>query len=262
MSKKKIFITSIWSVLLLFTVSNGYIFQTSSLGRSQKCKANQFSCADGINCIYKFKWCDTTTDDCSDYSDELYCDDGNKCSRYYFTCDTGGCIPKSGRCDGYPSCRDGSDEFDCDITAPVGKIIHSVHVGRKRTSKCWRIIVPADKYLNLQIINSQFAKPDATWLANKEYDLFDSNEYVSTSSSSQDCSSANITVTKGSLSSDITLCPGDESLSKRVIKTFSDTEIRHSRRSISSSHSGQSSTEMFDTFIISYSISMFVNYSY
>ncbi|GIY59249.1 uncharacterized protein CG3556 [Caerostris darwini] len=244
MSNNKIFITSIWSVLLLFTVSYDPFFQTPTFRRLPE--ANEFYCENKIDIIYKFKWCDFQTRNCPDNSDEVYCNYANECPWDYFTCDTGACIPESGRCDGYPSCPDGSDEFDCgceDITAPIGEIIHSVHVGRKRSSKCWRIIVPADKYLNLQIISSKFAKPDGAW-SGEEHE-FDS---------SQDCSSANFTVTKGSLSSDITLCPGDESRSKSVIKTFSDTEIRHSRRSISSSHSRQSSTEMFDAFTISYSI--------
>ncbi|KAF8782054.1 hypothetical protein HNY73_012387 [Argiope bruennichi] len=59
-------------------------------------------------------------EDCGDGSDEKYCKksglfnkDPNNCPSSYFKCNNGPCIPLIGRCDGYASCEDSSDEKNC-----------------------------------------------------------------------------------------------------------------------------------------------------
>ncbi|GFS28324.1 uncharacterized protein CG3556 [Nephila pilipes] len=113
-----------------------------------------------------------------------------------------------------------------EIFDSVGVITYSVHVGWRRSSKCWRIIVPENKYLNLRITDLRF---------------------VTTVSAT--CKDANISISwEASSTKPITFCPGDESSELKSMRTFSDTEIKHRRSS------KQSFENIFDSFTISYSI--------
>ncbi|GFY52734.1 uncharacterized protein CG3556 [Trichonephila inaurata madagascariensis] len=192
----------------------------------ENCKPNEFPCKDGHQCIYKFQWCNGDYE-CFDNSDEYYCSDDVTCPGGYFTCDTDSCIPEIGKCDGYPSCPDGSDELDCgceEISISTGKISYSVHVGRKRTSKCWRIL------MNLRSLSMN------TNLKRAQVNL-----------SHKKCDDASISVNwEASSSKSITICPGDDSSKQRQINTFADTEIKHRRSSV------QSHKTVFDSFEISF----------
>ncbi|CAL1287036.1 unnamed protein product, partial [Larinioides sclopetarius] len=204
--------------------------QTSSEDYVTECDVNQFLCNDRQTCIYKYKWCDGNRD-CPNQDDE-YCAQQSECQFEFFRCDDGSCIPESGRCDGYPSCPDGSDEFDCDceeMNSDTGKIIYSVYSGTKRTSKCLRIAVPESKYLSLNIANLKFAKTS--------------------------CDEATLSVTWEALKSEsVTFCPGNHTSIKKLINTFSDTEVKHRTISTRRTHPwiGRSSGKSFDSFTITY----------
>lgn len=92
--------------------------------RRTSCRSYEYTCNNGY-CVYFWDVCDGT-DDCGDYSDELYCGTTaapsmtpytrRACHFSEFACSNGRCIHRNRRCNGYDNCGDGSDEVGCAAT--------------------------------------------------------------------------------------------------------------------------------------------------
>ncbi|XP_072179347.1 MAM and LDL-receptor class A domain-containing protein 2-like [Diadema setosum] len=91
----------------------------------QGCASNEFQCNNGT-CIPGSWECDGIVD-CADNSDENHCDFSTNswyqstpgyqsCYSWQFQCYDGSCISDYYRCNGYPNCGDGSDEYNCDYS--------------------------------------------------------------------------------------------------------------------------------------------------
>lgn len=82
----------------------------------KSCRKSEWRCANGLQCVDRFKLCDGEGD-CTDNSDE----EMETCSlcanqKHFFPCFLNGtCLPRYKYCDMVPDCPDGSDEF-CDCT--------------------------------------------------------------------------------------------------------------------------------------------------
>lgn len=76
------------------------------------CKADEYSCAGGFQCIRRDWLCDGDMD-CPSGDDESEDTCQKRCSEGYFTCADQSCIPDHLRCNKFPECADGSDEVDC-----------------------------------------------------------------------------------------------------------------------------------------------------
>ncbi|XP_029186888.2 sortilin-related receptor-like [Acropora millepora] len=97
---------------------------TAPWTRRTSCRSYEYTCNNGY-CVYFWDVCDGT-DDCGDYSDELYCGTTAAPSRTPYTrrachfsefaCSNGRCISRRSRCNGYDNCGDGSDEVGCAAT--------------------------------------------------------------------------------------------------------------------------------------------------
>ena len=73
------------------------------------------------------------------------------CTDKQFRCDSGHCIPRSKRCDGKLSCRNGEDEKDCN----EGKV-EIKHAWNKNTKKHYSDLLKTWLYLiELCMINSK-----------------------------------------------------------------------------------------------------------
>ncbi|GFT96608.1 hypothetical protein NPIL_664161 [Nephila pilipes] len=81
------------------------------------CGNVDFLCAER-GCVSRTWYCDNDND-CSDRSDEYYCNIGDdiQCPSGWYRCsDNTRCFPSYWLCNGFADCRDGSDEKDCVVS--------------------------------------------------------------------------------------------------------------------------------------------------
>ncbi|RDD36531.1 Low-density lipoprotein receptor, partial [Trichoplax sp. H2] len=97
-----------------------------------QCQPSQFKCNNGL-CIPSHNWCNFQYN-CEDMSDEQNCNKITfivanikflilvypKCNQFTeIKCQSGQCISRVLRCDGYNDCYDGSDEEYCGMFIPI-----------------------------------------------------------------------------------------------------------------------------------------------
>ncbi|KAL1455357.1 hypothetical protein WDU94_009457 [Cyamophila willieti] len=95
-----------------------------------KCDEAHFTCRGTKRCI-PHQWVCDNEYDCgsNDTSDEQQCD--RTCLPTEFTCASKQCLAWTFYCDGYPDCKDGSDEIDCPLNCADSSTSLYCHVDNK-----------------------------------------------------------------------------------------------------------------------------------